>query len=47
MGFYQRPESALIALASQREQRVPVTALPCLDAHQKDYIDPPSSLQSP
>jgi hypothetical protein len=38
--FYQRPEGSLIALPSQREQRVPVAALRCILTHRQHYIDP-------
>jgi len=28
VGFYQRPESVVIAISGQREQRLPATVLP-------------------
>lgn len=39
------PERVLIAILSQREQREPVSVLPCLIAHRQHYIDPPFSPQ--
>jgi branched-subunit amino acid aminotransferase/4-amino-4-deoxychorismate lyase len=33
VGLHQHPESALIAIPSQREQRLPATVLPCPAAH--------------